>query len=327
MRQRRRFIIIVLAVVLLLCAHYRFGFPLRAIVEHSPCLNASLATAATLSYEVFFPTEREMRRRPNLNCKSAIVIDNMTKEVLLDRNSGGTRSIASLTKLMTALTLIDMDFDWSRVIAITREDARNSAKSRLKVGEKFHASDLFYIMLISSDNRAARALARSTELSKEEFAELMNEKARSLGLFETKFADPTGLDARNVSTAKECAMLLNAALNQKLISNAVTTTRYSYRSTNHKRLRNIVNTNRLLRSKWKVKGGKTGYIQKSGYCLATRLTDSNGHDITVVVLGAPWSGTRFSVARSIVTWTFKNMDRLDREDHLATKEETRNPTD
>jgi len=156
-------------------------------------------------------------------------------------------------------------------------------------------------------------------LPKDEFVRLMNEKAHSLGMYDTRFVEVTGLSEQNKSTALDCARLINTALDQKLISAACTTNRYSFRSLNHKRRRNITNTNRLLRSKWKVIGGKTGYISESGYCLATRLTDNDGHDITVVILGAPGKNTRFSVARKLAAWTFKNLNRFEQEKQHAAR--------
>jgi D-alanyl-D-alanine endopeptidase (penicillin-binding protein 7) len=304
--------------ITILGVYYRFGYPLRNPIEHSFCVNATLATAAALEREVFRPTDRKLSRKPYLNCKAAIAVDNTTHEILLQKNAETARSIASVTKLMTAMVLIDLDFDWSRVVKISRQDARNSAKSRLKTGETFYATDLFYASLICSDNRAARTLARSSGVSMERFVELMNEKAKSLGLFGTRFGEVTGLSPENKSTAADCARLINAALKEKLIATACTTNRYTFRSLNHKRRRNIVNTNLLLRSKWKVKGGKTGYILESGHCLAVRLVDERGHDITVVILGAPGKNTRFAVARSLARWAFKNLNRLDQEDrHVA----------
>ncbi len=316
---RYRSILLTLAMCLvILGAYYRFGYPLRNIVENSLCVNACLATAATIDHEVFFPTARIMTGTPSNNCWASIAVDNSTHEILWQRNAETTRSIASITKLMTAMILIDLDFDWSKVIKISGEDSRNSARSRLKTGETFYASDLFYVSLVSSDNRATRALARSAGVSTGRFVELMNEKAKSLGLFGTEFHEVTGLSAENKSTASDCARLLNAALRERLIAAACTTRQYSFRSINHKRLRNIVNTNRLLSSKWTVLGGKTGYISESGYCLATRLTDAEGHDVTIVVLGAPGPSRRFGVARSLAQWAFRNLTRLDQEgQHVA----------
>lgn len=317
MRRIRNVIFMVLASIVMLGSYYQFGYPLKDLYDVAMCEDAYLATATVPYGDVFLPTERAVSKSPRVRCGAAVVVDNATKEILYQRNAEKIVPIASISKLLTALVLIDLDLDWASVVQISREDAYHSARSHMKIGEMFYSNDLFYVMLISSDNRAARALARSTGLSHEQFAALMNKKAKSLGMYDTEMFEPTGLDDRNVSTAMDCARLINAAFDQKLISNAARTERYSFRSLNHKRRRNVVNTNRLLKSQWKVRGGKTGYISESGYCFATRLCDGNNHDITVVVLGAPGPSRRFGVARTLASWAFKNLNRFDQEGHHA----------
>ena len=318
MTRRGKIVLTVILSFIILGGYYRFGYPLRNIVENSLCVNACLATAASSDREILLPTSRTMQGTPSSGCPAAIVVDNAAKEILFQKNADTVRPIASITKLMTALVLIDLDFDWSQVVKISAEDSHNSAKSRLKTGETFFATDLFFVSLICSDNRAARALARSAGVSMGRFVELMNDKAKALGLFSTEFVEVTGLSPENKSTASDCAILINAALKERLIAAACTTPQYSFRSLNHKRIRSIVNTNRLLGSDWEVAGGKTGYIASSGYCLAARLQDAGGHDITVVVLGAPGPGGRFGIARSLAQWAFRNLSRLDQESqHVA----------
>lgn len=317
MKRSRQILFIGIATLTMLGCYYRFGYPLRNLLDASLCIEAYLATATMPLVDTYLETDRKLSRKPSTNCRAAIVIDNSTNEILYQKNAESVSPVASVTKLLTAMVLIDLDLDWTQVVKISREDALNSARSKLKMGETFYANDLFYIMLINSDNRAARALARSTGLPIAEFVGLMNEKAKSLGMYDTEMFEVTGLDERNVSTAMDCARLIDAALKVKLIATASTTHRYSYRSLNHKRLRNIVNTNRLLSSRWDVMGGKTGYIQESGYCLVTRLCNSDNHDITVVVLGAPGPNTRFRVARTLASWAFNNLNRFDQETQHA----------
>ncbi|MBU1320557.1 MAG: serine hydrolase [candidate division Zixibacteria bacterium] len=317
MKRSRQIFFIGAATLIMLGCYHRFGYPLRNFFDASLCADAYLATVTMPLTDTYFQTERNVSRKPSVNCSAAIVIDNSTNEILYQKNADAVRSIASITKLLTAMVLIDLDLDWAEVVKVSREDASNSARSRLKIGETFYASDLFYIMLINSDNRAARTLARSTGLSNAEFVARMNQKAKSLGMYDTEIYEVTGLDQRNVSTAMDCARLIDAALKVKLIATAATTDRYSYRSLNHKRRRDIVNTNKLLSSGWSVLGGKTGYIQKSGYCFVTRLCDDNNHDITVAVLGAPGTNTRFRTARTLASWAFKNLNRFDQESHHA----------
>ena len=140
-----------------------------------------------------------------LTAKSALVLDLDKGTVLYDKNSEEVRSIASLTKLMTAMVFLECGIDLFDTVTISREDTRASARSHLRPGETFYLIDLLHASLMPSDNRATRALVRATGLSPQEFVGRMNRKADSLGLVNTEFTDPTGLDADNVSTAWETA--------------------------------------------------------------------------------------------------------------------------
>jgi D-alanyl-D-alanine endopeptidase (penicillin-binding protein 7) len=235
-----------------------------------------------------------------LTAKSALVLDLDKGTVLYDKNSEEVRSIASLTKLMTAMVFLECGIDLFDTITISREDARASAKSHLRPGETFYLLDLLHASLMPSDNRATRALVRATGLSPQEFVERMNRKADSLGLDNTEFSDPTGLDADNVSTAWETAKLLKVALSYPLISQITTKTSYKFFSINkRRRIHQLNNSNRLLRGDYEVLGGKTGFIGKSGWCLAVMLKNI-GERLCVVVLGAASNVRRFAEARHIL---------------------------
>jgi len=255
---------------------------------------------------VYQEVASKKRRRPSLRCPAALVVDNRTGTILYAKRERARRSIASLTKLMTAMVYLDGDPDLTRPVTITREDARNSARSSLRRGETFVALDLLYAALMSSDNRAARVLARASGQKKEEFVRLMNQRAESLSMDDTHFEDVTGLSANNVSTAYDCALLLDAALAYDLIREITTTKRYRYRSLNKKRLHRATNSNRLIFSGHRIAGGKTGYILDSGWCLVTRAEDSQGHDITTIILGAPTNHQRFYDADRALRWGYKN---------------------
>jgi serine-type D-Ala-D-Ala endopeptidase (penicillin-binding protein 7) len=269
---------------------------------------AKLATIKTLPPMEYHPTDLKLSVAPKIRCASAIVIDNNTDQILYNKNADRKRSIASITKLLAAVVLVESDFDLDKKITLTKWDARNSASSRLKVGEKFLARDLFYSALICSDNRAIKALSRTCGLPYPEFIKKMNAKAKELGMDSTSAVDPSGIFNGNISTARDCVKLLNYAIKHPIIKSALKCGQYELRSLNHKRRIRIVNTNRLLKSKWKVEGGKTGYISASGYCLVSRLLDDSGSDITTVVLGSPSNGYRFSETRKIAQWAFKNLN-------------------
>lgn len=235
-----------------------------------------------------------------LTAKSALALNLDKEEVLFEKNSDEVRSIASLTKLMSAMVFLESGTNLFETETITRKDAYLSAPSSLRRGEKFYLIDLLYVSLMSSDNRAIRALVRATGMSEEEFVEKMNRKADSLGLWNTRFVDPTGLKMDNLSTARECAKLLSIALSDPLIARITTTQEYKFFSLN-KRWRNhqATNSNRLLRSDIEVLGGKTGFIARSGWCVAVMLKNIE-EKLCVIVLGASSNYRRFAEAKYIL---------------------------
>jgi len=261
----------------------------------------------TLAYStVYDEVTSNKRRQPSLRCTAALVVDNKTGRILYGKNEHELRSIASLTKLMTAMVYLDTRPDMTRLVTISREDAANSAKSSLRQGETFVALDLLHAALMSSDNRAARAISRASGLSPAEFVRRMNRKAALLGLKDTRFEEVTGLSPNNVSTAYDCALLLHSALEYRLIKEITTMERFLYYSLNKKRRHQATNSNRLLSSQHKIAGGKTGYILASGWCLATRGSDPEGRDITAVILGSTSNSQRFRDADRALTWGYNN---------------------
>jgi len=129
-----------------------------------------------------------------------------------------------------------------------------------------------------------------------------------LGLDSTSVVDPSGVFSNDKSSARDCARLLNYALRYPLIKSALICKHYKFRSLNHRRWIHIANTNRLLDSEWEVEGGKTGYISASGYCLAAKMADKRGNNITVVVLGARSNGKRFANVHALASWAFDTLN-------------------
>lgn len=248
-------------------------------------------------------------KRLSVNARSVLVADNNTGAWLYSKEPQQQQPIASLTKLLTALVYLDLDPNFDTVVYITSWDCYNSSRSRLREGEAYRAGDLLYVMLLASDNRAARAVATASGLSSDEFIARMNAKARELGMMNTLVYEVTGLDERNVSTAADMAILIKAAAKHPLISAISSTYKYRIRVQNRKVYKNLVNTNRLVMSAWRVLAGKTGYILESGYCLATVLKSDAGQETTIIVLGSPTNGTRFSVARKLAEFGFKYAGR------------------
>ena len=265
--------------------------------------------AATVSKTVKYQRDGCQTNGLKINARSVAVIDNDQGAWLYAKQPDDVRSVASLTKLLTAMVFLDSKANPNKVVQITPDDCFESSRSRIYQRETYRAIDLLHIALIASDNRAARALARASGLPLQQFIRRMNEKARSLGMTNTKMFEVTGLDERNVSTAADIAILVNEAMKYPLIRQATSKYKYTCRLQNRKRVKTFTNTNRLIKSKWEVLTGKTGYILESAYCLATILRDAGGRELTVVVLGSPSNGSRFTAAKRLAEYGFKQAGR------------------
>ena len=245
-----------------------------------------------------------------LNLRAAIVVDNESEQLLYSYNAGEVRSIASISKLLSAMVVLD-NYMPDSIITITKKDARRSARSIFRAGDKVKMRDLLHSALLQSDNRAARALARTVAGSIERFAEKMNEKAEKLDLDNTKMYEPSGLDKRNQSTAADCARLVYYAMQYPEIARITSLKKYEFKLVNRNgRKKRLINTNKMVFSKYRVLAGKTGYIIESDYCLATIIENGAGDRITLVVLGSPGPQTRFREARRLANYSFRKIQRL-----------------
>lgn len=263
---------------------------------------------STLDKTYHFDFDNVRKKRPYLNLKAALLLNYDNGEVLYAENCDKIRPIASLSKLVAAMVVIDEGVDLDRTEKITKADARRSRRSRLRVGYELTLRDLLYASLMNSDNRATKALARATSGSIENFVKDMNRKAKKLGLKNTIFYDPTGLDERNVSTAHEVAKILHYAYEYDLIAEITSKKKYRAKIQNKKNtFRRFSNTNRLVLSPYKVLLGKTGYIIASDYCLAAVVKNKKGGRLTLVVLGVPGDKLRFKEARRLLTWGFRHI--------------------
>jgi D-alanyl-D-alanine endopeptidase (penicillin-binding protein 7) len=237
---------------------------------------------------------------PDVRAAAAIVYNPQTGAILWEANSRDQRSIASLTKIMTAVTFMADGPDLSRKVTVTRADVTRASVTYLRTNDVISYSDLLHLMLIASDNAAARVLARTSEGGPVAFLARMNEMARHLGLTTSHYADPSGLDARNVSSAYDVSQLMAFAASDERLSPILRTAEYQVHT--NKRTFTIRSTNKLLGTEVDVLGAKTGFISKAGYCLATLLQVPQGTQVAVVVLGATNSATRFWEARHLFKW-------------------------
>jgi D-alanyl-D-alanine endopeptidase (penicillin-binding protein 7) len=249
-----------------------------------------------------FKTDETGSLVPDLRAAAAIAFNPATGEVVWQENGTQKRSIASITKVMTALVFLEDNPDLTKTVAVERSDVYAASVTYLRANERVALNDLLHLALIPSDNGAARALARVSHGGTASFVERMNEKAIELGLENTSFADPSGLNPNNVSTAYDLSRLISYASADERIASIMRMQHYTL-TTNRRTIR-INNTNKLLTgSDVDVMAGKTGFITKAGYCLATllRLPQSQ-QTVAVVVLGAQSNTGRFWETRHLFNW-------------------------
>ena len=239
---------------------------------------------------------------PDVRAAAAIIFDPQTGQILWEENGQDKRSIASITKVMTALVFLEDDPDLTRVVTIQRSDVYAASTTFLRAAERVSVNNLLHLSLIASDNAAARALARISHGGSAAFLERMNEKALELGLESTTFADPSGLNPDNISSAYDLSRLISLASADDRVAGIMRTPEYKVSTS--RRTFTIRSTNHLLRGgEVDVMAGKTGFISKAGYCLATllKLPQSN-HQVAVVVLGATSNQARFWETRHLFDW-------------------------
>lgn len=235
--------------------------------------------------------------------KAAIAFDAETDAVLYSENSAEQMPIASLTKIMTALVILD-NIDFSDAVTISGNAFNTDGrKDGIVLNEKINAKDLFKLMLVSSNNAAAVALAEHTNGNVDNFVELMNEKADLLGLKNTGFSNPVGFDSdENYSTAYDMAQLIDYALDKPLIWEILRMQSLSITSLDGKIKHQVKNTNLLLGRMENITGGKTGLTEEAGQCLALVIGDPiDNHQIISVVLNTE---DRFLETEKLVRWVF-----------------------
>jgi D-alanyl-D-alanine endopeptidase (penicillin-binding protein 7) len=240
---------------------------------------------------------------PGLRSASAIVLDG-NGDIIFSKDTDTVRSIASITKLMTAMVILDAQLDLEEKLTITKADRDliRLTGSRLDAGAKLTRRQLLLLALMSSENRAATALGRTYPGGMDKFVTQMNQKAKSLGMNSSRFADPAGLRTENLSTASDLAIMLEAATGYPLITQATTTLKEEVRPYSRRGSLNYVNTNRLLKnSKWDIKLSKTGYINEAGRCLVMQA-NIEGEPISIVLLNSFGKLTPFGDSNRLRQW-------------------------
>jgi D-alanyl-D-alanine endopeptidase (penicillin-binding protein 7) len=239
---------------------------------------------------------------PDVRSAAVLVMDRADGSVIFSRKADSAAPIASITKLMTALVVLEGKQPLDEPIEITSEDRSRGkgAPSRLAVGTKLSRADLLHLALMSSENRAAHAVGRSFPGGERAFVKAMNAKAKALGMTHSKFADPTGLSSENVSSPRDLAKLVVAASRNELIS------RYSTSASHEVHIgRTAVqyrNTNSLVKNPgWDIDVQKTGFISEAGQCLVMQA-QIDGRPVIMVLLNSWGKYTRVADAKRIRQW-------------------------
>jgi D-alanyl-D-alanine endopeptidase (penicillin-binding protein 7) len=222
---------------------------------------------------------------------SLLVLDQADGKVLMARNPDDQTSIASITKLMTAMVTLDAQLPMQETITIDEADVDRlkGTHSRLVVGSRLPRHDILRLALMSSENRAAASLARTYPGGRAVFINAMNAKAKALGMQHSHFADPAGLNPRNLSTASDLALMVRAASDYLLIREFTTTTGQTVSLLGGRRQEIFKNTNRLVQTQspeWHIELSKTGYTSEAGRCLVMKARVAERTLILVLLDGA-----------------------------------------
>lgn len=240
---------------------------------------------------------------PRLASSIALIYDEQTQRPLYTKNPDAIAPIASITKLMTAMVVLDSDPDLNEELSVDVADLDmlKGTHSRLGIGTTFIRSEMMKLALMSSENRAAHVLARNYPGGTAAAVAAMNAKARKLGMLHTTFRDPTGLNSENVSTARDLVKMVAAARSYKLIHQYTTTATHSVEGARGRELR-FNNTNPLVKNaSWEIGVSKTGFINEAGRCLVMQA-QIRQRPVIIVLLDSVGKSTRVGDANRVKKW-------------------------
>jgi D-alanyl-D-alanine endopeptidase (penicillin-binding protein 7) len=275
-----------------------------AFTRRNPSLPLRAAAGLLLSLLALHAVAKQIRdpRDPKLKSSSVLVIDQKDSSVLYSRHADVAMPIASITKLMTALVVLDAKQPLGEPIQLTNADRnlRKSDVSRLAVGTTLTRGDLMHLALMSSENRAAHALGNNYPGGMPAMVAAMNAKATALGMTNSHFVDPTGLSSENVASAEDLAKLVIAASHNPIIREYSTDPSYAVKI--RRRLVEFRNTDNLVKNPtWNIVVQKTGYITEAGKCLVMGAV-IEGRSVIIVLLDSFGKYTRVADAKRIKTW-------------------------
>lgn len=239
---------------------------------------------------------------PALSSNVVFALDGTNSEVLFEKNAATPLPIASITKLMTGLVVVEAKQDMNEILEVTGDDIdrEKHTSSRLPVGAKLSRADMLHIALMSSENRAASALGRNYPGGLPAFVAAMNARAKSLGMTDTVYVEPTGLSSQNVASARDLAKLVAAAYRHPVLAQYSTNNRYAVDTGGH--MLQYVNSNRLIgNDDWQIELQKTGYITEAGRCLVMQVKIAS-RSVVMVFLNAKGAHDRFADAGRLRKW-------------------------
>ncbi|HZJ95090.1 MAG TPA: D-alanyl-D-alanine endopeptidase [Thiopseudomonas sp.] len=272
-------------------------------------IKASLLVSCMLvnqAYATSTPFNNTVQQQ-ELASGSALLMDLTTNEVLYSSHSEVVAPIASITKLMTAMVVLDAEQSLNEKLPIVIKDTAEmqGVYSRVRLGSQLSRHDLLLITLMSSENRAAASLAHHYPGGHSAFIQAMNDKARTLGMHNSHFVEPTGLSANNTSSARDLVLLIKAAQDYPLISQFSTTSHKTVTFSQPHYSLDFRNTNALVRKDdWSIQVSKTGYTKKAGHCLVMQ-TEINQRPVALVVLDAFGKYTHMADANRLKKWLEK----------------------
>jgi D-alanyl-D-alanine carboxypeptidase len=238
---------------------------------------------------------------------SSTIVWSSEQGVLIGQDSREMRSIASLSKMVTALVVLAEKPDWSASYVLKNEDQRYGSITYIYLGETVTVRDLWHASLLASDNTATQALVQAVGLSAEQYRQKVIVLVEQLGIKDINIEEPTGLDPKNQASAQAVAQIVQAALSHSEIRQATLLEKYEI-ITKAGRSQLVTNTDGFVRGAaalpagWQIAGGKTGYIDEAGYCFAALWKDQAGQQLVSVVLGAPTKEDRFTITKSLVEY-------------------------
>lgn len=261
------------------------------------------SSAVPVRDDAFVTSIRQQTAMPKLGSAFAVIYDERGQRPLYTKNADKIVPIASITKLMTAMVILDAKLPLDEPISIKPEDRDRlkGSHSRMSNGMTLTRGELLKLALMASENRAAAALARTYPGGTQVVLAMMNAKARELGMDSTRFFDPTGLHSNNVSTAQDLVKMVMAAQRYELIQQYTTAPSHVVNVDGRRSMR-FSNTNPLVRSaSWDIGLSKTGYISEAGRCLVMQATIQE-RPVVIVLLDSWGKRTRVGDANRIKRW-------------------------